>query len=219
MKNLRILQLLILCSFMNFDGYSQKNNDEIVTSVPKTRIFYVGIDNELNVSPANTIVNLSSPGGSILKIRNGKYVLNFPSIGTAAIEFISKTETQRILFPIKRVPDPKIVFCGLSGGNITKDNMNKCSQLDVDIFDFIYDGILMDIIRFNVIIIKSNKINNEGFEPFIFENNGKVFSSILKEEIKKLNIGDTVIFENIMVLPLQEIDRIYNGKLIFVIEK
>jgi hypothetical protein len=219
MKNLRILQLLLLCSFMNIDGYSQNNREEIVTSVPKTRVFYAGLDNELNVSPANTIVNLSSPGGSISKKGDGKYVVRFLNPGIATIEFVSKTQTQRINFPIKRVPDPKIVFCGQSGGNITKDNINKCSQLDVDMHDFIYDGILMDIIRFDVIIIKSNKINNELAEPFVFQNKGKVFSSILIEELKKLNNGDIVIFEEIILLPIQEMERKLNEKLTFVIEK
>ncbi len=219
MKNLRILQLLLLCSFINFDGYSQKKSEEIVTSVPATRVFYVGLENELNVSPANTIVNLSSPGGSISKQGDGKYVVRFLKPGIATIEFVSKTQTQRINFPIKRVPEPKIVFCGQSGGNITKDNINKCSQLDVDMFDFIYDGILMDIIRFNVVIKKINKTNNKLAEPFIFQNKGKVFSSILIEELKKLNKGDIVIFEDIILLATQELERKYDGTLTFVIEK
>lgn len=217
MKNLRLILSLLLCSFICLDSFCQKN-DEVVTSVPATRVFYVGLDNELNVSPANTIVNLSTPGGSISKKGDGKYILNFPNRGIATIEFVSKTQTERINFPIKRVPDPKIVFCGQSGGYITKDNINKCSQLDVDMYDFIYDGILMDIIRFNVIIIKSNKINNESAEPFLFENKGKVFSSIFIEELKKLNNGDIVMFEEIILLPMQGMERKYNGTLTFVIE-
>jgi hypothetical protein len=218
MKNLRLILPFLLCLFTCIDSFCQKN-DEIVTSVPATRVFYVGLDNELNVSPANTIVNLSSPGGSISKKGDGKYILNFPSTGTATIEFVSKTQTQRIAFPIRRVPDPKIVFCGQNGGNITKDDIIKCSQLDVDMFDFIYDGILMDIIRFNVVIKKSNKINNELAEPFVFQNKGKVFSSILIEELKKLNNGDIVIFDDVILKSKQEVERKYNGTLTFVIEK
>jgi hypothetical protein len=195
---------------MNIDGYSQNNREEIVTSVPKTRVFYAGLDNELNVSPANTIVNLSSPGGSISKKGDGKYVVRFLNPGIATIEFVSKTQTQRINFPIKRVPDPKIVFCGQSGGNITKDNINKCSQLDIDMHEFIYDRIVLEIIKFNVIIKKMNKINNELAEPIVYENNGKVFSSKLTEELKKLNHGDTVIFQDILFETTKEVIRKYN---------
>jgi hypothetical protein len=217
MKNLRILKLLLLFSFINIEGYTQKN-DEIVTSVPKTRVFYVGLDNELKVSPANTIVTLSSPGGSIHKQGEGKYVVRFQNPGTATMEFVSKTQTQRIAFPIKRIPDPKIVYCGQTGGNISKDIINKCSQLDIDMHEFIYDRIVLEIIKFNVIIKKMNKINNELAEPIVYENNGKVFSSKLTEELKKLNHGDTVIFQDILFETTKEIIRKYNYSLAFVIE-
>ena len=203
---------------MNIDGYSQKNYEEIVTSVSKTRVFYVGLDNEIKVSPANTIVTLSSPGGSIYKHGEGKYVVRFQNPGTATMEFVSKTQTQRISFPIKRVPDPKIVFCGKNGGNISKDIINKCSQLDIDMHDFIYDGIVMDIIKFKVIINKNNKINNELAEPIVVENNGKGFSSKLTEVLKNLNHGDTVIFQDIFFKTTKEVVRKYNYSLAFEIE-
>jgi hypothetical protein len=77
----------------------------------------------------------------------------------------------------------------------------------------------MDIIRFNVVIKKSNKINNELAEPFVFQNKGKVFSSILIEELKKLNNGDIVIFDDVILKSKQEVERKYNGTLTFVIEK
>jgi hypothetical protein len=218
MKNLRLILPFLLCLFTCIDSFCQKN-EEIVTSVLKTRVFYVGLDNELNVSPANTIVNLSTPGGSISKIGDGKYIVRFLNPGRAEIEFVSKTQTQKVNFPIKKMPDPKIVFCGQSGGNITKDNLIECSQLDVDMYDFVYDGIVMDIIRFKVVIKKSNKINNELAEPMLFENKGKVFSSILIEEIKKLNNGDIIIFEDVILKSKQELERKYNGTLTFVIEK
>lgn len=218
MKNLRLIQLFLLCLFISIDSFCQ-TNDAIVTSVPKTRVFYVGLDNELIVSPVNAIVNLSSPGGSITKIGNGKYLLTFLSTGTANIEFVTKKQTQRINIPIKKMPDPKIVFCGQSGGNITEDNLIECSQLDVDMCDFVYDGIVMDIIKFNAIIKKSNKINIQSAEQLVFQNDGKIFSDKLKAELKKLINGDIIIFEDIILKTKQDLVRKYTGNLTFVIEK
>jgi gliding motility-associated protein GldM len=101
----------------------------VVVSPTKMNVFYIGVDNPVDVSvagvpPENVDINMTN--GKAKKRRGGSYIVNPRRPGNSLVRVYAKIDGKRRSmgqkeFRVKRVPDPVATINGQKGGGISKN--------------------------------------------------------------------------------------------------
>ncbi len=120
-------KITLLSAFLSVILFSYSQNEIIAVSPTKMNIFYVGVENPINVAVFNVQENdltVSVSKGTIIKRHPGKYTVKVNS--TEMVYVILKKEGKEIAkipFRCKRIPDPIARVGNLTlkpGGSILK---------------------------------------------------------------------------------------------------
>ncbi len=158
-------------------------------------LFFVGIDNEVIIQSAEIPVEKLSASviGGTISGKNGKYSVLCSSAGTGAVikVFYKKKLVAGKKITVLRVADPEIYIAGdtlVTGGSISKKHLLSFDSLVVKTN---VPFLSMVVIRFNFKRMINNNVTDS------LNNEGHIFSSAIKNVIKKTIKGDVIIFENI----------------------
>jgi gliding motility-associated protein GldM len=198
-------------SFVKPDGTTASVTKEIkytvgvpsglVVSTDKTRVFYQGLQNPLSVTGGggDEKVNLSIEGNgvSFTKSGPGQYVVDCKVLGTATVSASDGKNSQKVLIPIKRVPNPLATVGGKAGGPIAANVFRVQRGVAAELKDFVFEGVKYDVLSFTLIC------TGKGFEESGFgiaEVNGAYFSAEAVTLLKRCQAGSTVVIDEIKVI-------------------
>lgn len=179
----------------------QVAQSSVVVSPTKMNVFYVGVDNPVEISvpgiPGDDIVATMS-GGSIRKAGKIGYVVKCPRPGKATINVSAKIEGKTKSmgskeFRIKPVPDPVATIWGMEGGNIDAAKLRAAKRIDAKMKNFDFD-LQFDVTSY----IASTKVGDYVIDA---KGQGSRISSDIKSKIfAKLKKGQKVYFEEIKAI-------------------
>lgn len=127
--------LVILSLILSSAQLFSQTESAVVSSLDKNNVFYIGIDNPLNVSVpgvANDKLRVSIKNGTLIK--NGdKYTVIVSKVGEAIINVATEVNSGVIKsagsypFKIKKMPEPRAYF----GNHVIKDSLLIISKEEV----------------------------------------------------------------------------------------
>lgn len=172
----------------------------VVISPTKMNVFYVGVENPVEVSvpgvPSENL-NVRITNARMRKVRGNEFSVspNANSAGKQAIVSVSANlngQTQNLgsqPFRIKRVPDPVATVAGMRGGGIGKNLLlaQRAVIAKMDNFDF--------DLRFNITNFRISTIR-DGYLQFVDSESG-VITTEQKDLIRGVGVGGVVLFNNI----------------------
>ncbi|PJE46260.1 MAG: gliding motility protein GldM [Sediminibacterium sp.] len=200
----------VTISFVKPDGTTASVTKEIkytvgvpsglVVSTDKTRVFYQGLENPLSVTggSGDEKVNVSVDGAGISyrKAGPGQYIVTAAALGTATVNASDGKNTQKIIIPVKRVPNPLATVGGKSGGPIAANAFRVQRGVAAELKDFVFEGVKYDVVSFTLIC------TGRGFEESGFgiaEVSGAYFNAEAKALLAKCQPGSTVVIDEIKV--------------------
>ncbi|WP_439504503.1 gliding motility protein GldM [Sediminibacterium sp.] len=200
----------VTISFVKPDGTTASVTKEIkytvgvpsglVVSTDKTRVFYQGLDNPLSVTggSGDEKVNVSVDGAGISyrKAGPGQYIVTASALGTATVNATDGKNTQKIIIPVKRVPNPLATVGGKSGGPIAANAFRVQRGVAAELKDFVFEGVKYEVVSFTLIC------TGRGFEESGFgiaEVAGAYFNAEAKALLAKCQPGSTVVIDEIKV--------------------
>lgn len=200
----------VTISFVKPDGTTASVTKEIkytvgvpsglVVSTDKTRVFYQGLDNPLSVTggSGDEKVNVSVDGAGISyrKTGPGQYIVTAAALGTATVNASDGKNTQKIIIPVKRVPNPLATVGGKAGGPIAANAFRVQRGVVADLKDFVFEGVKYEVVSFTLIC------TGRGFEESGFgiaEVSGAYFNAEAKALLNKCQAGSTVVIDEIKV--------------------
>jgi gliding motility-associated protein GldM len=176
----------------------------LVVSTDKTRVFYAGLENPLNVTGGSgdekVSVTVEGPAGSNTASRKtspGQYVVTMDKPGgVATVSATDGKTTQKIAIPIKRVPDPIALIGGKAGGPIAANVFRVQRGVLAELRDFVFEGVKYDVVSFTFVC------TGKGFEEsgmVYTEVQGAYFNPEAQNFMKRLQPGSTVVIDEIKV--------------------
>jgi len=167
----------------------------------KMNVLYIGVPNPLSVSapgiPKDKL-RVSMSGGSISGSA-GSFTARVSSPGTVNVTVsgeASPGKTQVLgstLFRVKRIPDPKTVFGGKSGGSTSAANLKGQDRVFAKLENFEFDANFR-IQRFNLVIIKPRQ------DPILLSSSGNELSGQMRSAMATITPGTRVIFTNVIAV-------------------
>jgi len=167
----------------------------------KMNVLYIGVPNPLSVSapgiPKDKL-RVSISGGSVSG-SNGSFSAKVSSPGTVDVTVsgeASPGKTQVLgatKFRVKRIPDPKVVFGGKSGGQTSAANLKAQDRVFAKLDNFEFDA-NFSIQRFNLIIIKPRQ------DPIVISTSGNELSGQMRAAMASLVPGSKVIFTSVIAV-------------------
>lgn len=173
----------------------------VSVSASKMNVFYIGVDNPVEISAAGVPSNQvqasisGSGGGSIKRNSDGTYMVNVTT-PTKVGEFAKINVTAPGLnaskdFRVKRIPDPIAKLSNMStGGNINSGEFRAQSGVLPILESFDFDA-RCQIKGFRVVRVAKRQ------DPEFASNPGPSFTADSKSIITKAKAGDTYYFENV----------------------
>ncbi len=172
----------------------------VVISPTKMNVFYVGVENPVEVSvpgvPSENL-NVRISNAQIRKTGGNQYIVtpNSNATGREAIVSVSADLNGQVQnlgsqpFRVKRVPDPVATVAGMRGGGIGKNLLmaQKAVIAKMDNFDF--------DLRFNVTNFRISTVR-DGYLQFV-DSEGSAITNEQKELINGVGVGGVVLFNNI----------------------
>lgn len=197
-------------SFVKPDGTTASVTKEIkytvgvpaglVVSTDKTRVFYQGLDNPLSITGGGgdekVNVSIDGNGVSFRKEGPGQYIVNCTALGSATVTASDGKNTQKIVIPVKRVPNPLATVGGKAGGPIAANVFRVQKGVAAELRDFIFEGVKYEVVSFTLIC------TGKGFEESGFgiaEVNGAYFNGEAQALLRKCQAGSTVVIDEIKV--------------------
>jgi gliding motility-associated protein GldM len=119
----------------------------LVISPTKMNVFYVGVENPVDISvpgiPSNNILP-SISGGTITKSAKGGYVVKVRAPGSVKVSVAAKIDGKTkpmgaMDFRAKKVPDPVAKVAGQKGGNIAASLLKAAKRVDAVMENFDFD--------------------------------------------------------------------------------
>jgi len=186
---MKLILLSIIILFTNLIKAQTIVSNELFRKV------YVGIENPISVVnlkiPSNNII-LKSDVGLIRKVNNTRFTWRICNTRERFVYlkiYNKSTFIDSIAFKVDTIPNATIL-----ASSQDKEILFKESQgFRAEILDFIADGINVEIISFNITIVKTNG------DTIRIENKGCYYNSIAKLEFDKLKIGDKVTLSEFIV--------------------
>lgn len=171
----------------------------LVVSTDKTRVFYQGLDNPLSITGGggDEKVNLTVEGAGVAsrKAGPGQYIVTCESLGSATVNASDGKRTQKIVIPIKRVPNPLATVGGKAGGPIPANVFRVQKGVAAELKDFVFEGVKYDVISFTLYCTGTGFTENIG----LAEVNGAYFNAEAQALLKRCQPGTTVVIDEIKV--------------------
>lgn len=199
-------------SFLKPDGTTSTVEKEVkytvgvpsglVVSTDRTRVFYQGLENPLSVTGGggggDEKVNVSvvGPGVDTKKVSAGQFIVTCASLGSATVTASDGKNTQKIIIPIKRVPNPTAAVGGKYGGPIAANVFRVQKGVAAELKDFVFEGVKYDVVSFTLIC------TGKGFEESgigVAEVQGAYFNAEALGLMRRTQAGSTVIIDEIKV--------------------
>lgn len=172
----------------------------VTVSPTKMNVFYIGVDNPVEVSAAgisSNDMNVSmsgAGGGTIKRASDGTYVVNVTQQTRngefAKVNVSAPGITVAKDFRVKRIPDPVPTLSGKAGGQMGNGEFRAQQALIPTLEGFDFDA-RCDIVGFQ--IIRSAKRE----DPELNANKGGKFDDRTKQLVNKAKPGDIFVFDNI----------------------
>ena len=172
-----------------------------VISPTKMNVFYIGVDNPVDISvpgvPSDKISATIANGNGIIR-RSGKSWIAIPrNVGEANVVVTSEIDgTRRTMgsmkFRVKNIPDPIGKVAGRKGGYIDKQTLSAQMLVNADLENFDFDA------KFTV----TEFVVSATIRQFVQEESSKSnrITDRQREIIRNLNRGDKVYFDNIKAI-------------------
>jgi len=171
-----------------------------VVSPDKMNVLYIGVPNPLSVSApgiAKEKLHVSMGAGSLRQTAPGHYVATVSSIGTTTVTVsgeIAPGKTVTLgstLFRIKRIPDPKAMYAGKSGGSTSAANIRAQDRLFARLENFDFDT-KFEIVRFTLWIMRPRQ------DAIQYSTNGGQLSAAMRSAMSTVTPGTRIVFSNIV---------------------
>jgi gliding motility-associated protein GldM len=172
-----------------------------VVSPDKMNVLYIGVPNPISVSApgiAKEKLKVSISGGS-LSGSGGHYTAKVSSIGTATVTVSGEAAPGKnmvlgsTLFRVKRIPDPKPVFAGKSGGSTGAANIKAQNRLFARLENFDFDA-KFNVTRFTLLIAKPRQ------DAIIIPGSGSDLNASMRAAMNSIGPGTTVVFKDIVAV-------------------
>jgi len=174
-----------------------------VVSPEKMNVLYIGLPNPLAVSAPGIPMDklhLNMSGGSVSPTSApGHFIAKVSTIGTATVTVSGEVSKGKIatlgstLFRVKRIPDPKAVFAGKSGGNTSAANLRAQDAIFAKLENFEFDA-KFNVTRFSLLIAKPRQ------DVVILSTTGNQLSSSMRAAMNLVTPGTTVVFKDIIAV-------------------
>jgi gliding motility-associated protein GldM len=206
-------------TYRNASGETERRNfkfeyhviePSLAVSATKMNVFYLGVDNPVDVSVSGVSqkdVSISISNGTITPVQGGSYIVKAASVGkcnisvTATVDGEQKNMGTRE-FRVKRVPNPEPSLFGITGKSVTRSQLSVVQGVVAKMpEDFDFD-LTFDVLSFNLEIIQpgdyksaSSKTNKFTEEQRNYMTAVKVGSKIWISDIKARARGASDIRE------------------------
>ena len=195
----------------HFSGEYIVAQPSVTVSAKKMNIFYIGVSNPVSIAisgipPEDLVPSISS--GTIKRdpAGGGNWIVNIPPGNTEAIVSVIANidgEKRRLgskLFRVKKLPDPIATVAGKSSGGINSDIMLAAGGLAPKMpEDFDFDQ--------TFVISSFTMTMQRGFQMYHYKSDNAYFTAEMRDQIKRTNRGQNIIFENIIARDPNGIDR------------
>lgn len=172
-----------------------------VVSPDKMNVLYIGVPNPVSVSApgvAKEKLKVSMAGGSISGSA-GHYTASVSSIGEATITVSGEIAPGKTAvlgsskFRVKRIPDPKPMFAGKSGGNTSAANIRAQDKVFAKLDNFDFDA-KFNVTRFTLLVVKPRQ------DAIILSSSGSDLTSAMRSVMSTVTPGTTVVFKDIIAV-------------------
>lgn len=180
------------------DAEYEVGEPSVVVSAAKMNVFYIGIDNPVEISAAgipSSDLKVSATGATISRSGKDGWIVR-PSAGVAKAKISVSADLNgqtRPLggkeFRIMKVPNPEATLAGLSGGNIQKSILVAQAGLFAEMKDFVFD-LQFKITAFTVSSVKGGFLQS-------YSSTSNVLTDQQKTLLKGLNPGAKFYVEGI----------------------
>jgi gliding motility-associated protein GldM len=180
-----------------------------VVSADKMNVLYIGVANPISVSApgvAKDDIKVSMNGGR-LSGSGGKYVATVSSIGEATITVAGAKGSVlgSTKFRVKRIPPPKAVYAGKSGGTTSAANIKAQDRVYARLDNFDFDA-KFSVTHFTLLIVKPRQ------DAIIKSGSSGTLTADMRSALSSVTPGSTVVFRDITAVGpdgvQQEIDPI-----------
>lgn len=169
----------------------------MTVSPTKMNVFYLGLDNDVEISVSGVAAEKVVPtitNGKITKVSGNKYIVNPQRQGTCIIKVTADMDgTKRDMgfkeFRVKMVPTPVAKVAGLRGGSITKANLLAQTGVIAEMENFEF-AVITKVISFKV----SAKIGASDQEQI---SNSNKFTDAQIDLFNRVSKGSKVYLEDI----------------------
>ncbi len=178
-----------------------------VVSPDKMNVLYIGLPNPVSVSApgiAKTDLSVTITNGTITGSAD-HWMATVTTLGTATVNVLGKMSKGIVplgstLFRVKRIPDPKAVFGGKSGGNMATANIKAQDVLFAKLEDFVFDA-QFKVTRFKLVIDKPRQ------DPLPFTGTGNELTAQMHQAMNTIAPGSRVVFEDIIAVGPDGVQR------------
>jgi NAD(P)-dependent dehydrogenase (short-subunit alcohol dehydrogenase family) len=144
---------------------------------------------------------MSSVNGKVIVVTGGGQGLGAAICKTLAADGATVIATdgknsQRIVIPVKRVPNPLATVGGKAGGPIAANVFRVQRGVAAELKDFVFEGVKYEVVSFTLIC------TGRGFEESGFgiaEVTGTYFNAEAKALLNRCQAGSTVVIDEIKV--------------------
>jgi gliding motility-associated protein GldM len=166
----------------------------VTVSASKMNVFYMGVDNPVEVSAAgvpSAQIKVSMDGGSISKNSDGTYKVNVISPGKATVRVSAPGVNYSKEYRVKRIPDPVPLLGGtLQGGGVGNGTFKGHSALLPILKDFEFDA-KCNMAGFTLVRVAKRQ------DPEVAANQGASIGGNAKTIQGKAAPGDKFVFQDI----------------------
>jgi len=187
----------------SISSYSFKQNYQVaqtslVISPTKMNVFYIGVDNPVDISVPGIPSNKLQAGisqGSINPSPTGGYKVRVTKPGSCSISVSAKLDgVSKSMgskeFRVKRVPDPVAKVAGMKGGNIALNLLKASKRVDAVMENFDFD------LQFNITGFNISTKTKDGF-TIDKASTSSAISSEQRQLLEGMRKGQKVYFEEI----------------------
>lgn len=166
-----------------------------VVSPSKMNVFYIGVDNPVEVSAAGAAASdlqVSMNGGTI-EGRGGNYTVRVTQQGTATINVRAAGENYgNFEFRVKRIPDPVAQVAGKPGGTIPASQLSVQKGIAAVLEGFDFDA-KFNVVSFDMVYAAKRQ------DLAVARGNSASFNAQMQGYLQRAKPGDLFYFENIKV--------------------
>jgi gliding motility-associated protein GldM len=166
----------------------------VTVSASKMNVFYIGVDNPVEVSAAgvpSAQIKVSMDGGSINKNSDGTYNVNVSSPGKATVRVSAPGVNYSKEYRVKRIPDPTPLLGGKEkGGSIGNGTFKAHGALIPMLIDFDFDA-KCNLAGFTLVRVAKRQ------DPEPASNQGASLQGNARALQQKAVPGDKYVFQDI----------------------